>query len=93
MTVSNGEPLRGIDGLVAPIVVASSRRFGEKSAATIVSTPRCPQRSDDRDADRPAAEHQCGLAGLDGGLVDGMQPDGHRLGQRGVPRVEPVGNA
>jgi hypothetical protein len=48
------------------------------------------QRGDDREADRSAAEHKGHLAGFNAGLVDRVQADRHRLGQRRMPRVQPV---
>ena len=52
--------------------------------------PLQTQSGDDRQADRSTAEHDGRGARLDARLVDGVQPDGHRLGEGGVPGVEAV---
>ena len=50
------------------------------------------QGGDDGEADGSAAEHEGAVAGADARLVDGVQADRHRLGERGVAWVEAVGH-
>ena len=65
---------RGSTTSWAPICAASARRAGEKSAATIGSTPRSLQRGDHREADRAAAEHEGAVARLDARRFTACRP-------------------
>ena len=51
-----------------------------------------PERGNDREPDRAAADDERHLAALYVGLVDGMDADRQRLGQRGMLRREASGN-
>ena len=50
------------------------------------------QGGDHGEPDRPAADDDGAVARLQPGPVDGVQADGHRLGERGVRRGEAVGH-
>ena len=82
----------GSTASTAPMVSAMARRFGDRSAATIDSTPMARKRGDDGQPDRPASHHHGAVAV--GGTRAGHAVDAHRqgLGERGVAGVEPVGD-
>ena len=89
---SNGEPAAGSTVRCAPTVDANSRRFAEKSDATIVSTPRAFSAAMIAMPIGPHPIDQRRLTPVDGRLVDRVQADRHRFGERGAPGVEPVGH-
>jgi len=48
------------------------------------------EHADHRQADRSAADHDRDLSRADLAVTDGVQPNGHRLGERGDVGAEPV---
>ena len=75
---------------VAPIVVASARRAGEKSVATMVSMPLSFRAPITARPTGPQPSTSAPSPGVMRALVHGVEADGHRLGERGVAEVEPV---
>ena len=76
----------------APNASALARRAGEKSAASTGPKPRALRPAMTGQSDRAAADHHRHPGIVERRQSDRMQPDGERLGQRGVGAGEAIGH-
>ncbi len=84
--------LRRVDDLVGAHRLGEPASGGGEVAGHDRPDTAQSQGGDDGEAHRTAAEHQRAVTGGDARPVHGVEPDGHRLGEGGVARVEAVGH-